>query len=174
MARKQVTPTATAEAKDPGSTSESSSAQSEGAGMPLSTDAAPSPGPGESGSPVAAPAPEVIDASERQVGSAAEASVAADSLAAGSSAAVVGAGDPGGSVLASSAEANAGDSLNQPAVEKQVLANPNPVTLHIYPMRTYMDEGELRRRGGPAYSVPRRYAEELVERKLASFDPLEE
>jgi len=53
-------------------------------------------------------------------------------------------------------------------------ANPNPVTLQIYPLRSYMDEGELRRRGGPAYTVPRRHAEELVQRNLASLEPLKE
>ncbi|QHG64341.1 hypothetical protein [Pseudomonas putida] len=70
------------------------------------------------------------------------------------------------------AEGNAEDGINHPAAEAQ--ASPNPLTLQIYPMRSYMDEGELRRRGGPAYSVPRRHAEELVEKKLASFDPLKE
>lgn len=50
----------------------------------------------------------------------------------------------------------------------------NPATLQIYPLRSYMDEGELRRRGGPAYTVPRRHAEELVQRNLASLEPLKE
>lgn len=68
----------------------------------------------------------------------------------------------------------AGDDTNQPAAGDLVAANPNPVTLQIYPMRSYMDEGELRRRGGPAYVVPSRHAEELVQRKLASLEPLKE
>ncbi|UPU90674.1 hypothetical protein M0766_17375 [Pseudomonas putida] len=53
-------------------------------------------------------------------------------------------------------------------------AKPNPATLQIYPLRSYMDEGELRRRAGPAYTVPRRHAEELVQRNLASLEPLKE
>ncbi|MEN5305312.1 hypothetical protein [Pseudomonas sp. TWI628] len=66
------------------------------------------------------------------------------------------------------------DETVQSVGEDPGAANPNPATLQIYPMRSYMDEGELRRRGGPAYSVPRRHAEELVERKLASLEPLRE
>lgn len=60
------------------------------------------------------------------------------------------------------------------AVDDQPVAIPNPAAVEIYPMRSYMDEGELRRRGGPAYPVPRRHAEDLVQRKLASLDPLKE
>jgi len=163
MARKQETPAATVEAKDPGSTSESSTGQSVAAGLPLSTDATLLPGSGEAGAPVTAPTPEVSAAPEQQAG-----------LAADPNASAIGTVDPASSVLADSAETNSGDGLNLPAVEEQVPANPNPVTLQIYPMRSYMDEGELRRRGGPAYSVPRRHAEELVERKLASFEVLKE
>lgn len=163
MARKQETPAATAEEKNPGSTSESSTGQPEAAGLPLSTDATLLPGSGEAGAPVTAPPPEVSAAPEQQAG-----------LAADPNASAVGAADPASSVLADSVETNSGDGLNLPAVEEQVPANPNPVTLQIYPMRSYMDEGELRRRGGPAYSVSRRHAEELVERKLASFEPLKE
>lgn len=58
--------------------------------------------------------------------------------------------------------------------ETQPAGNPNAPTIQIYPMRSYMDADELRRRGGPSYSVPRRHGEDLVQRKLASFQPLEE
>lgn len=50
----------------------------------------------------------------------------------------------------------------------------NPVTVAVYPLRSFMDEGELRRRGGPSYQVPRLHAEELEQRKLVSRTPLEE
>lgn len=53
-------------------------------------------------------------------------------------------------------------------------ASPNSPAVQIYPLRAYMDEGELRRRGGDAYTVPRRHAEDLVGRKLASLVPLKE
>ncbi len=52
--------------------------------------------------------------------------------------------------------------------------DPNPISVEVYPMRTYMDEGELRRRGGPSYQVPRRHAEDLERRNLVSRTPLEE
>ncbi|CAK9889202.1 hypothetical protein [Pseudomonas fluorescens] len=58
--------------------------------------------------------------------------------------------------------------------DAQLSGSPNPSVVQIYPLRSYMDEGELRRRGGPAYTVPRRHAEDLVQSKLASFEPLEE
>ncbi len=44
----------------------------------------------------------------------------------------------------------------------------NPPEVDVYPLRTYHDAGELRRRNGPAYRVPRRHADELERRKLAS------
>lgn len=50
----------------------------------------------------------------------------------------------------------------------------NPLDIQIYPLRSYMDEGELRRRGGAAYMAPRLHAEDLVRRGLASLDPLKE
>lgn len=53
-------------------------------------------------------------------------------------------------------------------------SDPNPAEVYVYPLRSYMDEGELRRRGGSAYPVPRRHAEDLVSRKLASREPLRE
>jgi hypothetical protein len=50
----------------------------------------------------------------------------------------------------------------------------NSLEIQIYPLRSYMDEGELRRRGGAAYMAPRLHAEDLVRRGLASLDPLKE
>ena len=59
------------------------------------------------------------------------------------------------------------------ADDVQAPENPNLPVVQIYPLRSYMDADELRRRGGPAYSAPRRHADDLVQRKLASFEPLE-
>lgn len=67
---------------------------------------------------------------------------------------------------AATVEASTADATTEPAI--------NPIAIQIYPTRCYMDEGELRRRGGAAYSVPRRHAEELVQKKLASLEPLKE
>lgn len=50
----------------------------------------------------------------------------------------------------------------------------NPATVEVYPLRSFMDEGELRRRGGPSYQVPRLHAEDLERRNLVSRTPLEE
>nr|WP_236165705.1 hypothetical protein [Pseudomonas fulva] len=50
----------------------------------------------------------------------------------------------------------------------------NPPMVEVYPLRSFMDEGELRRRGGPAYLVPRLHAEDLERRNLVSRTPLEE
>lgn len=50
----------------------------------------------------------------------------------------------------------------------------NPPTVEVYPLRSFMDEGELRRRGGPSYLVPRLHAEDLEQRNLVSRTPLEE
>lgn len=50
----------------------------------------------------------------------------------------------------------------------------NPAKVHVYPLRSFMDEGELRRRGGPSYLVPRLHAEDLERRNLVSRTPLEE
>lgn len=89
-------------------------------------------------------------------------------------------------VTASSADS----SLDQPSplvVLSDVVARPselagptssiavdlNPAKVEVYPLRSFMDEGELRRRGGPSYQVPRLHAEELEQRKLISRTPLE-
>lgn len=180
MARKQETPASTADAKDPVSTSDSINGPSEAAGLPLSPDSALAPGAGDSGdlgAPATAPGSEASVApvpQEGEAGPAPDSSAVGEGVATDSAATVVVTGEPSGYVQPVLAEGNAEDGINHPAAEEQAQASPNPMTLQIYPMRSYMDEGELRRRGGPAYSVPRRHAEELVEKKLASFDPLKE
>ena len=63
---------------------------------------------------------------------------------------------------------NADESASSPAAEV------NPSQIEVYPLRSFMDEGELRRRGGPSYLVPRLHAEELELRNLISRTPLEE
>jgi len=73
---------------------------------------------------------------------------------------------------AASSLADSSTGADSLAPEDQVKLN--PATLQVYPLRSYMDEGELRRRGGPAYTVPRRHAEELVQRNLASLESLKE
>lgn len=95
--------------------------------------------------------------------------------------------------LATSAEdaAGAGASLSQPGQADDALHGTtdaagldestssasvelNPPTVEVYPLRSFMDEGELRRRGGPSYLVPRLHAEDLERRGLVSRTPLEE
>lgn len=49
----------------------------------------------------------------------------------------------------------------------------NPLRIEVYPLRSFMDDGELRRRGGPSYLVLRQHAEELEQRGLVSRQPLE-
>lgn len=175
MARKQEKPESTVEAKDTVSTTETSGSQPEDGALSLSSGGAASSSPGELGAPVTDTGP---GDSASQVPLEAPTDSGAGSDAASS--------DLGtsGDLSASKKEALEGADQNgsavtdgddeQPAEEDQVAANPNPATLQIYPMRSYMDEGELRRRGGPAYLVPRRHAEELVGRKLAAFEPLKE
>ncbi|AXO88440.1 hypothetical protein DZC75_10685 [Pseudomonas parafulva] len=50
----------------------------------------------------------------------------------------------------------------------------NPSRIEVYPLRSFMDDGELRRRGGPGYLVLRQHAEELEQRGLVSRQPLED
>ncbi|WP_434771267.1 hypothetical protein [Pseudomonas entomophila] len=50
----------------------------------------------------------------------------------------------------------------------------NPAQVKVYPLRSFMDEGELRRRHGPGYLVPRLHAEDLERRNLVSRTPLED
>lgn len=41
-------------------------------------------------------------------------------------------------------------------------------TVTIYPLRTYQDAGEIRRKGGAGYAVTKAQAQQLVARGLAS------
>jgi len=178
MARKQETPASTADAKDPITTIDLSSGSSETAGSPPSAGTAlvpdssdstdsgvPAVAPGQAegsglvppeGQAVAGTGPDVV------TGDQGTSPGIATTDAAGS--------EDAGQAASTLARGSAG--TDQVAPEEQ--AEPNPATLQIYPLRSYMDEGELRRRGGPAYTVPRRHAEELVQRNLASLEPLKE
>ena len=166
MARKQETPASTADVKGTDSTSESSGVQPDGSASVLSPDAPLAPDHGEAGSVASGQAASKSpEHPEGQAGSGPES--ATEGLGSVTS-------HPGGSSPLDAPAGLVGEGRNQLLAEEQVAANPNPVALQVYPMRSYMDEGELRRRGGPAYSAPRRHAEELVNRKLASFEPLKE
>lgn len=181
MARKQETPASTADVKDPASTVDSSGGSSETAGSPLSPGAAPLQasvdpgGSGDSGAPATAPGSAessgVVSAEGQAVAGTGPDVVTGDSGASSGIAAPYVTLSEDAS-QAASALADSSNGAEQLATEGQ--ANPNPATLQIYPLRSYMDEGELRRRGGPAYTVPRRHAEELVQRNLASLEPLKE
>ncbi len=39
----------------------------------------------------------------------------------------------------------------------------------IYPLRSYMDAGEIKRRGGPGYAAPKRHADALIAQRVASI-----
>ncbi len=52
--------------------------------------------------------------------------------------------------------------------EPQAADNPNPQTVEIWPLRSYQDAGEIKRRGGKSYSVPKRHADALIARGLAT------
>ena len=176
MARKQETPAATTEAKDLVSTLDSSIGEPEAADSRLSPGGERVQDPGDAGVPAAVPGPSEGTASATSEGQAVPgtgADAATDEQGANSSLPTIGGAATEGTSLAASDLADSAD-VDQVAQEDQAGANPNPATLRIYPLRSYMDEGELRRRGGPAYTVPRRHAEELVQRKLASLQPLKE
>lgn len=86
----------------------------------------------------------------------------------GQSSAPEAASDPSG-------EAAAGNSMDATALD--ITFNPppmNPAEVEVFPLRTYQDSGELRRRGGKGYMVDKRHADALVQRNLASLDPLKE
>ena len=180
MARKQETPASTAAAKDPVSAVDSTDGPPEGDSL-LSPAAAPLPASGDSGdsgdtgAPATAPAPAegsgVVLAEGQAVTGTGSDVVTGDQVASSGIAATDAALSEDTSQAASTL-ADSSTSADQLAQEGQ--ANPNPATLQIYPLRSYMDEGELRRRGGPAYTVLRRHAEELVQRNLASLEPLKE
>lgn len=176
MARKQEKPESTVGPQDTASTAEASGSQPEGGALTLSPGDAASPNSGESGAsetdPGSGDSTETRPEAPENSGSGSNVSATDLSTSAEASASEGGASEGAGQNGPALAES--GDDIAQPVGEDQVAANPNPATLQVYPMRSYMDEGELRRRGGPVYAVPRRHAEELVERKLASFEPLRE
>lgn len=170
MARKPEKPESTVEPKEPVSTTEASGSQPEDGALPLS--------PGEPSAPAADPGPG--ESAEQTLSEApADLGIGSDNIAASDLVASAEGPSPETSVSDESGQngqdlSEDADEISVSAGEDQVAANPNPATLQIYPMRSYMDEGELRRRGGQVYSVPRRHAEDLVRRKLASFEPLKE
>ena len=177
MARKQETSASTADATNPVSTVDSTHGAPEG-DSPLSPAAAPLPAsgdPGDSGDPATAPAPGegpgVVPA-EGQAVAGTGSDVVTDDQGDSSGIAATDTALSKEASQAASALADSDTAAGQLAQDGQ--ANPNPATLQIYPLRSYMDEGELRRRGGPAYTVQRRHAEELVQRNLASLEPLKE
>ena len=177
MARKQEKPESTVEPQDPASTTETSGSQPEDGALTLSPGDAVSPNPGESAASETDPGSgdsteQALPPAPGDSGPGSNVSASDLSTIAEASATETGASEGAGQNGPAAAES--GDDIDQPVGEDLVAANPNPATLQIYPMRSYMDEGELRRRGGPAYMVPRRHAEELVQRKLASLEPLEE
>lgn len=47
-------------------------------------------------------------------------------------------------------------------------AQPSGSTVEVFPLRSYQDEGEIKRRGGPGYSVPKRHADQLILAGLAT------
>lgn len=174
MARKQETPASTADAKNPVSTVDSTDGPPEGDSL-LSPAAAPPPASGDPGASATAPVPSEssgVEPAEGQAVAGTGSDVVTGDQGASSGIAATDAALSEVASQAASTLAGSSTSAEQLAQEGQV--NPNPATLQIYPLRSYMDEGELRRRGGPAYTVPRRHAEELVLRNLASLEPLRE
>ncbi len=49
-------------------------------------------------------------------------------------------------------------------------ADPNPQAVEIWPLRSYQDAGEIKRRGSKSYTVPKRHADALIARGLASAE----
>lgn len=178
MARKQETPAPTTDAKDPASTVDTSTGPSEAAGSPPSPGGAIVPASGDPGnSGVSAVAPGQAEGSnvvlpEGQVAAGSGSNVVMGDQDANAGIAATDAAASKDASQAASSLSDRSTGADQLAPEDQ--AKLNPATLQIYPLRSYMDEGELRRRGGPAYTVPRRHAEELVQRNLASLEPLKE
>lgn len=52
--------------------------------------------------------------------------------------------------------------------KEEMPATQSAQTVEIYPLRSYQDDGEIKRRGGPSYSAPRRHAERLIAAGLAT------
>lgn len=180
MARKQETQAPTTDTKDPISAVDPTSNSSAAAGSPLLAGGALVPDTGDSGSsgsPAAAPGPAEgsgLLTPELQASPGTGADIVSGEQGARSGISTVDAAAFEASGQAASDLADRGPGADQLAVVDQAQSNPNPATLEVYPLRSYIDDGELRRRGGPAYTVPRRHAEELVQRNLASLEPLKE
>ena len=176
MARKQATPAPVVEDKDPTTATETSAGQVDGDNLAIPEGVLVPPNNDESGGrPVPTPAEgagQGLPADQR--GPIPEWGSEAVVLAAEPGAPGAEASDGESSGHSALMATEAGSDTDEPATGEEVAVSLNPVTLQIYPMRSYMDEGGLRRRGGPAYTVPRRHAEELVRRKLASLEPLKD
>jgi len=43
--------------------------------------------------------------------------------------------------------------------------------VEVWPLRSYQDQGEIKRRGGPGYAVPKRHADQLITARLATDKP---
>lgn len=54
------------------------------------------------------------------------------------------------------------------AIQEKDHPEKSPSEVTIYPLRSYMDGGEIKRRGGPGYSVPKRHADALIAQRVAS------
>lgn len=176
MARKQETPAAAAEVKASASSVDGNALQPQVGILSSSSGAPPLPAAGDG----AAPATDSglvkehgQELTTEQKGSNADAG-GASMQAVDPTTPVPGTGNSEATDQAAPAASDGGSDVDQAVGEVDPATNPNPVAVLVYPMRSYMDEGELRRRGGPVYSVPRRHAQELVQRKLASFEPLKE
>lgn len=175
MARKQQTPASTAEVNDAASSAEGNGLQPEVGSLSTPTETPALLTDDEGGAPAIDPGLVQVESQEPvtgQEGSGPEVGESAIIPEPEPSASVPGTDN---SEAADQAVPAASDNDSGQSVGKDhPAANRNPATVQVYPLRSYMDEGELRRRGGQAYSVPRRHAEELVQRKLASFEPLKE
>lgn len=53
---------------------------------------------------------------------------------------------------------------------EELKAEANPKAVEIWPLRSYQDAGEIKRRGGKSYTVPKRHADALIARGLASAE----
>lgn len=62
--------------------------------------------------------------------------------------------------------ADAAEQSPQAPAQDQV----NASEVIIYPLRSYMDGGEIKRRGGPGYAVPKRHADALIAQRVASAE----
>ncbi|TLX54873.1 hypothetical protein DN824_20540 [Stutzerimonas nosocomialis] len=61
---------------------------------------------------------------------------------------------------------------SKPAAKPDDGAKPvaSPQEIEIFPLRSYHDAGQIRRRGGPSYKVARRHGEALIASGLATAE----